>query len=73
MTLDQLKIGETANLVKIDSQSKLRRRLMEMGMTPGVKLSMLRVAPLGDPLEISVRGTSLSLRKQDAALITCES
>ena len=71
MTLDQLKTGLPARLLEIHPELELRPRLMEMGMTPGVELSVLRVAPMGDPIQILVRGTRISLSKRDAAGITC--
>lgn len=71
MTLDTLKAGATAKLLDIDPCNGLRLRLMEMGLTPGADISVLRVAPLGDPIEILVRGTRLSIRKREAALIRC--
>ena len=71
MTLDKLKAGATARLVDIEPCNGLRTRLMEMGLTPGTTLSVVRIAPLGDPIEIMVRGCRLSLRKQDAAFIRC--
>ena len=73
MTLDALRAGTTAKLLDIDPCNGLRMRLMEMGLTPGADISVLRVAPLGDPIEIMVRGTRLSIRKREAALIRCES
>jgi ferrous iron transport protein A len=71
MTLDQLSAGQSAEIVDIDAGQMLRPRLLEMGLTPGVTLAVVRVAPLGDPIQISVRGTRISLRKQDAASIRC--
>jgi ferrous iron transport protein B len=73
MTLDKLQAGKSAVLVDIDSDHALRPRLMEMGLTPGTNVSIMRVAPLGDPIEIKVRGYRLSLCKNDAALISCRS
>jgi Fe2+ transport system protein FeoA len=71
MTLDQLSIGTSAELTNIDRSLILRPRLMEMGLTPGISLSVIRVAPLGDPIEILVRGTRISLSKGDASGIHC--
>lgn len=71
MTLDQLQTGHAAELVDIENGLELRSRLMEMGLTPGVRLSVVRVAPLGDPIQIMVRSTRISLCKQDAAGIRC--
>jgi len=71
MTLDKLQTGRDAELVAIESDLELRSRLMEMGLTPGVRLSVVRVAPLGDPIQIMVRDTRISLSKRDAAGIRC--
>jgi Fe2+ transport system protein FeoA len=71
MTLAELHTGDTAVLEDIDREQQMRSRLLEMGLTPGTSVSLLRVAPLGDPLEIKVRGYRLSLRRSDAALIRC--
>jgi ferrous iron transport protein A len=71
MTLAELHTGDTAVLEDIDREQQLRSRLLEMGLTPGTSVALLRVAPLGDPLEIKVRGYRLSLRRSDAALIRC--
>ena len=72
MTLDTVKAGTSAKLLDIDPCNGLLLRLMEMGLTPGADVSVLRVAPLGDPIEILVRGTRLSIRKREAALIRCQ-
>ncbi len=72
MTLDKFKPGMTACLIDIDPTHLMRRRLMELGLTPGTCVSVLRTAPLGDPIELRVRGYRLSLRKKDAALINCQ-
>ncbi len=71
MTLDQLEIGCEAELLDIDCGMILRPRLMEMGLIPGIRISVIRVAPLGDPIEILVRGTRISLSKGDASGIHC--
>ena len=71
MTLDQLAIGAEAELLEIERGMILRPRLMEMGLIPGIRLSVIRVAPMGDPIEILVRGTRISLSKGDAAGILC--
>ena len=68
-TLKEVKIGETCKIVRLHGEGAVKRRIMDMGITKGTKLSVVKVAPLGDPIEISVRGYSLSLRKEDAALI----
>ena len=71
-TLKQVKIGETAKVVKLHGEGALRRRIMDMGMTKGVVVKVRKVAPLGDPLEVTLRGYELSLRKDDAAMIEVE-
>ena len=68
-TLAQLKPGQSARLVRIHGTAALQLRLMELGFTPGVQLLLRKTAPLGDPLEIALRGYSLSLRRSHAALI----
>ena len=71
-TLKEVKPGETGKVVKIGGGGPVKRRIMEMGITPGVELFVRKVAPLGDPVEITVRGYELSLRKADAELIELE-
>ena len=71
-TLRDLKIGESAKVVKLYGEGAIRRRIMDMGITRGVEIRIRKVAPLGDPLEITVRGYELSLRKADAAMIEVE-
>ena len=71
-TLKQVKIGATVKVVKLHGEGALRRRIMDMGITRGVELSVRKVAPLGDPIEITVRGYELSLRKADAEMIEVE-
>ncbi|MBN2431949.1 MAG: ferrous iron transport protein A [Acidobacteria bacterium] len=72
MTLDKLQMGTSARLMHIDSSATLRSRLLELGLTPGTDVSIVRVAPMGDPIEVKVRGYRLTLRKKDAALINCQ-
>ncbi len=69
LTLRDVKIGETATVVKLHGEGAIKRRIMDMGITKGVVIKVVKVAPLGDPLEINVRGYELSLRKADADLI----
>lgn len=69
MTLKEIKCGETVKVTKIQGEGPIRRRIMDMGITKGVEVTVKKVAPLGDPIEISVRGYSLSLRKVDAESI----
>lgn len=72
MTLKDAKIGSTVTVVKLYGEGALRRRIMDMGITKGVKICVRKVAPLGDPMELTVRGYELSLRKADAELIEVE-
>ena len=69
LTLRDVKIGETATVVKLHGEGAIKRRIMDMGITKGVVIKVVKFAPLGDPLEINVRGYELSLRKADADLI----
>ena len=71
-TLKQVKIGGRAKVVKVHGEGALKRRIMDMGITKGVEICVRKVAPLGDPLEITVRGYELSLRKEDAEMIEVE-
>ena len=68
-TLKDLKVGETAVVKKLHGDGPVKRRIMDMGITKGVVLSLRKVAPLGDPMELTVRGYELSVRKTDAAMI----
>lgn len=71
-TLRQAKIGETVRVVKLHGEGAVKRRIMDMGLTRGVDAHIRKVAPLGDPIEITVRGYELSLRKADAEMIEIE-
>ena len=71
-TLRQAKIGETVKVVKLHGEGATKRRIMDMGLTKGVEVYIRNVAPLGDPVEITVRGYELSLRKADADMIEVE-
>ena len=71
-TLRQVGIGETAKVVKLHGEGAVKRRIMDMGLTKGVEVSVRKVAPLGDPIEVNVRGYELSLRKADAEMIEIE-
>ncbi len=71
-TLRQAKIGETVKVVKLHGEGATKRRIMDMGLTKGVEVYIRKVAPLGDPVEITVRGYELSLRKADANMIEVE-
>lgn len=68
-TLDQLTAGQTAKVQKVGGEGPVRRRLMDMGLTKGTEITMIKVSPLGDPVEYEVRGYSLSLRKTEAQMI----
>ncbi len=68
-TLNDARIGETVKVVKLHGEGALKRRIMDMGITKGTDIVIRKVAPLGDPLEIKVRGYELSLRRADAANI----
>ncbi len=72
MTLDNLKIGESAKVLTVGGDAALRRHFLDMGLTPDTFVTLVKKAPMGDPLEIFVRGYELTLRKEDAARITCE-
>lgn len=71
-TLRQAKIGEAVKVVKLHGEGATKRRIMDMGLTKGVEVYIRKVAPLGDPVEITVRGYELSLRKADADMIEVE-
>lgn len=70
MTLDRLQPGESGIIETVGGEGALRRRLLDMGLTPGTAISMRKMAPMGDPLELFLRGYVLTLRKDDAANIT---
>ena len=71
-TLKDIKVGESATVIKLEGQGAVRRRIMDMGITKRVNIKVCKVAPLGDPIEIKVRGYQLSLRKEDAQMIEVE-
>lgn len=71
-TLRDVKIGETAKIARLNGEGALKRRIMDMGLTRGTEVYVRKVAPLGDPMELTVRGYELSLRKGDAELIEVE-
>lgn len=71
-TLKEAKIGETVKVVNLNGEGAVKRRLMDMGITKGVSVYVRKVAPLGDPVEVTVRGYELSLRKADAEMIEVE-
>ncbi len=72
MTLKEAQIGQTVKVVKLTGTGPVKRRIMDMGITKGQQVYVRRVAPLGDPLEITVRGYELSVRKADAQMIEVE-
>ena len=71
-TLRDVKIGETATVVRLHGEGAVKRRIMDMGITKGVEVYVRKLAPLGDPMELNVRGYELSVRNADAALIEVE-
>lgn len=68
-TLRDVKVGETVKVVKLQGEGAVKRRIMDMGITKGVEVYVRKVAPLGDPIEVTVRGYELSIRKADAEMI----
>lgn len=71
-TLREAKIGETVKVVKLHGEGAVKRRIMDMGLTKGTEVYIRKVAPLGDPVEVTVRGYELSIRKADAEMIEIE-
>ena len=71
-TLRQVKVGDTVRIVKLHGEGAVKRRIMGMGLTKGVGVQIRKVAPLGDPVEVNVRGYELSIRKADAEMIEVE-
>lgn len=71
-TLRDAKVGDTVKVVKLHGEGAVKRRIMDMGLTKGVEVHIRKVAPLGDPIEVSVRGYELSIRKADAEMIEKE-
>ena len=71
-TLKQAKVGDTVTVVKLHGEGAVKRRIMDMGITKGVEVYVRKVAPLGDPMEVTVRGYELSLRKADTEMIEIE-
>ena len=70
--LDEFKIGETGLIKKVEGEGRLRRRLFDMGVTPGATVYLRKKAPLGDPIEVTIRGYELTLRKSEAELVVLE-
>ena len=71
-TLKESKVGDTVRVVKLHGEGAVKRRIMDMGLTKGVEVKVRKVAPLGDPVEVTVRGYELSIRKADAEMIEVE-
>ncbi len=71
-TLDTFTIGENGIIVKVDGEGRIRRRLFDMGVTPGANVVLQKRAPLGDPIQVLIRGYELTLRKDEANLVHCE-
>ena len=71
-TLKETKVGDTVRVVKLHGEGAVKRRIMDMGLTKGVDVQIRKVAPLGDPIEVTVRGYELSIRKADAEMIEVE-
>ena len=71
-TLKDVNVGETVNVTKLNGEGAVKRRIMDMGITKGVEIYVRKIAPLGDPVEITVRGYELSVRKADAEMIVVE-
>ena len=69
MTLKEVSVGQTVKVAKLEGEGPVKRRIMDMGITKGVEVYVRKVAPLGDPIEVTVRGYELSIRKADAAMI----
>lgn len=72
MTLKDAKVGDTVKVLKVTGEGPVKRRIMDLGITKGVEIYVRKVAPLGDPFELTVRGYELSLRKEDAKMISTE-
>ena len=72
MTLKDIKVGHRARVLRVNGEGGIRRRIMDMGITKGTDVHIRKVAPLGDPIEVTVRGYELSLRKADAEMIEVE-
>ena len=72
MTLREVKVGQSCTVKKIHGEGAVKRRIMDMGLTKGVEVFVRKVAPLGDPMELTVRGYELSIRKADAEMVEVE-
>ena len=72
MTLREVKVGQTCTVKRLHGEGAVKRRIMDMGLTKGVEVFVRKVAPLGDPMELTVRGYELSIRKDDAEMVEVE-
>ena len=72
MTIDDLKIGQAGTIAQVGGEGALRLRFLDMGLIPGTRVTLRKVAPMGDPIQIQVRGYELTIRREDAAKITVE-
>ena len=72
MTLREVKVGQTCTVKRLHGEGAVKRRIMDMGLTKGVEIFVRKVAPLGDPMELTVRGYELSIRKADAEMVEVE-
>ena len=70
--LNELKVGEKGLVLRLNAEGKIKRRLFDMGVTPGVEIKVRKLAPLGDPIEVTIRGYELSLRKAEAECVLME-
>lgn len=70
MTIDNLKVGQSGTIAQVGGEGALRLRFLDMGLIPGTKVTLRKVAPMGDPIQIQVRGYELTIRREDAARIT---
>ena len=69
MTLDKVAVGDTVKIARLNGEGPVKRRMMDMGLVKGIEVSVRKIAPLGDPIELTVRGYELSIRKSEAATI----
>ena len=72
MTLDELEVGKSATIVSVGGAGALRNHFLDMGLTPNTQVTLIKVAPMGDPIELCVRGYELTLRKTEASLVVME-
>lgn len=70
--LNEFKVGEEGKILKVEAEGKIKRRLFDMGVTPGANVRLVKFAPLGDPIEVNLRGYELSLRKDEASKVIVE-